>query len=420
MSETQFPPRPKEPSANLLSTPQPKPTRFKPGLILTLVFGSMILFSAALVYGLFVTPKPHGAASADDTGTANGNTPQFGSFPSGYDQVTANPPAPKVTASPPPLAPTQDHYAGNSSSQGAMQPVSNGQPAQETPAQIAADKAKTSDIFFQGTTDPAIQSQGQAADSGQGAAPAPAAGPLGGALGGAGAQPVSPGEDPSLQSEKNNFVASSQQQGQNDYTNTAEESPISKYEVQAGSIIPAALLTAVDSDLPGDVTAQVTENVYDSPTGNYLLIPQGSRLYGKYDSLISYAQTRALIVWNRIIFPNGKSIDLGGMIGTDATGKSGVQDQVNRHILGLTAALAAATLVSIGPEVALTLGQSSNSSSSTNIYTAPAENLGSNVNNLGQEFVSKELNRPNTITIRAGYPLNVLVNKDIVLTPFSP
>lgn len=418
MPDTPVLPAPKVLSQSLLGTPRPKPTRFKPGLILMLVFGSATFFAGALVYGLFLSPQAMKQNAQDDSGTANGNLPQFGTFPSGYAQVTGKGATARPLSGQKPLAPVQTLAAGDTSQP--LRPLGQSQEPQETPEQIAADKAKDSGIFFQGTADPSLEASGQGGGQTGAQSPVLPGGAPSGALQGAGSPPApSPGDDPSQQSEKTGFVANAAQGGQSDYTGTAEQSPISPYVVQAGAIIPAALLTAVNSDLPGDVTAQVTEDVYDSPTGDYLLIPQGSRLYGKYDSLISYAQTRALIVWNRIIFPNGKSIDLGGMIGTDPTGESGVQDQVNRHVLGLTAALAAAALVSIGPEIATNLGQSGGSSGNTNIYTTPAENLGENGNNLGQEFVSKELNRPNTITIRSGFPLDVLVNKDIVLTPYT-
>lgn len=416
MSENQAPPpAPKVPSQSLLGGARPRPTRYKRNLILALTGGAAVLFTGALVYGLFHSPGGGGTAQQQQPANT-GNLPQFGNFPSNYAQVTAKPPAPPAPKAP--LAPTNATAPAQPTP---LQPVNqtNGN-TQPTPAEVAAEKAMQSNIFFQGTTDPGLQSERGTTGTpsiipvaGAGAAP-------GGALaGGAGSQPVPPGADQSLQGEKNNFITANAQQPSDDYTGKPLQSPISPYEVQAGSIIPAALITAVDSDLPGDVIAQVTEDVYDSPTGHYLLIPQGAKLYGRYDSLISYGQTRALIVWNRIIFPNGKSVDLGGMIGTDPTGASGIKDKVNRHLWGLTAALGAATLLSFGPSLALEIPQSGGSNN-TNIYTNPATTLGENVNNIGQEFVSKELNRPNTITIRAGWPLRVLVNKDMILAPYTP
>ncbi|MDE2342764.1 MAG: hypothetical protein KGL63_05125, partial [Betaproteobacteria bacterium] len=367
----------------------------------------------ALTYGLFSGPhQGSGNASNTQNNTPAQQTPDvFGDFPTGYAQVTAaGKPAPPPATPKATMQPRQSMQANTGDQSGGADPD-----APETEAQ----KATKSSIFFSNTTDQAAQLT--AVQSTTPAAPQLMPTSITGAAGANSPPTDSTAADPGQQAEKNSFINTnaSSQAATTDYTGTPLETPASPYEVQAGSVIPAAMLTVINSDLPGDVTAQVTENVYDSATGNYLLIPQGSRLYGKYDSLISYAQNRVLVVWNRLIFPNGNSIDLGGMVGTDETGQSGVQDQVNRHILGLTAALATATLVSFGPSLALDIGQSGGSGS-TNIYTNPAQTLGQDTNNIGQEFVSKELNRPNTITIRAGWPLRVMVNKDMILEPYKP
>jgi type IV secretion system protein VirB10 len=373
-----------------------------------LMLGSTACFGAAMTYGLFVGPHQNSGASNQSAATPTQTPDVFGDFPSGYDQVTApaKPPPPPKSAALVPANTMQSAGGGQGDNEG----------SDPNSPETEASKATKSSIFFSNTTDQSVAAQ--LASSTPSSTPAPSV-QLTSA--GTAAQPQpSADADPGQQGEKSSFLASNAagQAGASDYTGTPLETPASPYEVQAGSVIPAALLTVINSDLPGDVTAQVTEDVYDTPTGNFLLIPQGSRLYGKYDSLISYGQNRALVVWNRLLFPNGKSIDLGGMTGTDPTGQSGLQDQVNRHILGLTAALATATLVSFGPSLAMDIGQSGGSGS-TNIYTDPAQSLGQNVNNIGQEFVSKELNRPNTITIRAGWPLRVMVNKDMILEPYK-
>ena len=129
------------------------------------------------------------------------------------------------------------------------------------------------------------------------------------------------------------------------------ESPPSKYIVQAGSVIPAALLAGIRSDLPGQVTGQVTENVYDSPTGRYLLIPQGSKLIGVYDSQVSFGQSRVLLVWTRLIFPNGRSIVLERQPGADPEGYAGLEDQVDYHWSRLFMAAALSTLLGVGSEL---------------------------------------------------------------------
>jgi type IV secretory pathway VirB10-like protein len=405
-------------NASLLAAAPPRATRYRRNLIIALTSGAAIFFAGAFVFGFMHSP---GGGPGQNSSTAtNQASPDFGQFPNSYADLTKKPTPPKGV-----LAPTNLPASGQTTQ--AATTANNGNstgngPPQESAAQLAADKAAASALFFSGTTDPdTVTAQAGQGGSGivqparLGILPTPGQVPAQGAQNGASA-------DPGGQGDKNSFLSASSTPPTTDYTSTSLQTPISKYEVQAGTTIPAALLTVINSDLPGDVVAQVTENVYDSPTGNYLLIPQGAKLYGKYDSLISYAQTRALVVWNRIIFPNGTSIDLDGMVGTDPTGESGVQDQVNRHIWGLVGAIAAATLLNFGPSLALeaTEPSQSNSGSTTNVYTDPAQNLGNSVNNIGQEIVSKELNRPNTITIRSGYPLRVLVNKDLVLQPYTP
>lgn len=214
----------------------------------------------------------------------------------------------------------------------------------------------------------------------------------------------------------NNAFLATQGNNQDTYAKPMQ-APISPYEVQAGSIIPAALITMSNSDLPGDLIAHVTENVYDSATGRYLLIPQGAKLYGRYANLIAYGQTRSLIVWNRLILPNGNSESLGGMIGTDAQGQSGMTGDVNHHNWSLVGALLFATAMSVGPSLAQSL---QSNSGGTLIYSNPAQQAGSNTQMIGQEFLARELARPNTIKVYGGQPLRVLVNKDMVLKPYTP
>ncbi len=153
-------------------------------------------------------------------------------------------------------------------------------------------------------------------------------------------------------------------------------------------------------------------------TGRYLLVPQGSRLVGKYDSLISYGQDRALVVWNRLILPNGDSIDLEAMPGADGSGYAGLQDETDHHRWAFAGALAVSTLLSLGPSIAQSVAQSGQSGSTT-VYAAPASALGSNTSQVGENMLNRELNRPNTITVRPGWPLNVLINRDLVMRSYT-
>ena len=189
------------------------------------------------------------------------------------------------------------------------------------------------------------------------------------------------------------------------------EAPASKYLVQAGSVIPAALLTGIRSDLPGQVTGQVTENVYDSPTGRYLLIPQGSKLIGLYDSQVSFGQSRVLLVWTRLIFPNGRSIVLERQAGADPAGYAGLEDQVDYHWGRLFMAAALSTLLGVGSE----LGARNNDS---DIVQALRRGSSDTLNQTGQQIVRRNLNIQPTLTIRPGFPVRVIVNRDLVLAPF--
>src|SRR5262245_53217774 len=185
----------------------------------------------------------------------------------------------------------------------------------------------------------------------------------------------------------------------------------SRYVVQAGAVVPAALITGIRSDLPGQVTAQVTENVYDSPTGRYLLIPQGSKLIGVYDSQVSFGQDRVLLVWTRLIMPNGRSIVLERQPGADTQGFAGLEDEVDHHWARLFGAAALSTVLGVGSE----LGATSNDNA---VVTALRRGSTDSLNQAGQQVVRRNLNIQPTITIRPGFPVRVIVNRDLVLAPY--
>jgi type IV secretion system protein VirB10 len=191
--------------------------------------------------------------------------------------------------------------------------------------------------------------------------------------------------------------------------------PASPYVVQAGTVIPGAMLTGIRSDLPGLITAQVTEAVYDTPTGRIRLIPQGARLIGTYDSQITFGQSRVLLVWTRLIMPNGRSIVLERQPGADAAGYSGLEDQVDNHWKELLGAAALSTLLAVGTEV--NSGSDSNDGNS-GIVQALRRGAGDTANQTGQQIVRRSLNIQPTLTIRPGFPVRVMVNRDLVLEPY--
>ena len=192
-------------------------------------------------------------------------------------------------------------------------------------------------------------------------------------------------------------------------------SPASSYVVQAGNVIPASLITGIRSDLPGQITAQVTENVYDSPSGRFLLIPQGARLIGVYDSQVAFGQSRVLLVWTRLIMPNGRSTVLERQPGADTSGYSGLEDGVDNHWGALFRAALLSTLLGVGSE----LGSTSGSGTNGDVIQALRRGSSESLNQTGQQVVRRNLNIQPTLTIRPGFPVRVTVNRDLVLEPYK-
>jgi type IV secretion system protein VirB10 len=186
--------------------------------------------------------------------------------------------------------------------------------------------------------------------------------------------------------------------------------PASPFILQAGAVISAALITGIRSDLPGQITAQVTENVYDSPTGRLLLIPQGTRIVGQYDNNVQFGQRRALLVWNRLIFPNGRSIVLERQPGADTQGYAGLEDGVDYHWWDLAKAAGLSTLLAVGTELAV--------SDEDRLVRAIRDGAQDTINDAGQQIVRRQLQVAPTLTIRPGFPVRVIVTRDLVLEPY--
>jgi type IV secretion system protein VirB10 len=188
------------------------------------------------------------------------------------------------------------------------------------------------------------------------------------------------------------------------------QAPPSPFVIQAGAVIPAALVTGLRSDLPGQITAQVTENVFDSPTGRHLVIPQGARLIGTYDNRVSFGQSRVLLVWTRLILPNGRSIVLERMPGADEQGFSGLEDGVDYHWGRLFLAAGLSTLLGVGLELG--------SNNESDIARAIRESGQDTVGRTGEEIVRRQLAVQPTLTVRPGFPVRVIVNRDLILEPY--
>ena len=184
----------------------------------------------------------------------------------------------------------------------------------------------------------------------------------------------------------------------------------------AGTLIPGLLLTGLNSDLPGQILGQVAQNVFDTSSGNHLLVPQGTKVIGQYDSRIVYGQERVLIVWTRLIFPNGKSISLEGMPGVDLSGYAGLSDQVNNHWGRLLTGVIFSSLLSASAQMAEGRNYSTIDPSYGELAT---QGVARNANQVGQEITRRNLNIQPTLEIRPGFRFNVFVHKDMILEPYK-
>ena len=373
------PPKPMAhvPPATAIRAAPPKPRRLSRTTLMagTLVLGVLIAF--ALVNGFSEHRRTPAADPDAQQNMQSANPPEnIRERPATYD----------LTQLQPPLEAGHDYLWGDHPPPAAVTSQTSPAPAsatyassQPSPLQTDAEAARTSSILFGG-------------HSGAGQRPPASAGDVG-AIG-----------------PHSNFING--QNGRDDGVLDATYlPPRSPYTVQAGSTISAALVTALNSDQPGRVIAQVSENVFDSVTGEQLLIPQGARLLGTYDADANYGDQRLLIVWNRLIMPNGWSIALRGMPGADASGSSGLHGDVDAHI----GRIAVASLLSGALGVAANQSQDGESNRlSQSVGDAAAQQAAQT----GSRIVDRELNVRPTLRIRAGARVRVLVNQDVVLRPY--
>ncbi len=228
------------------------------------------------------------------------------------------------------------------------------------------------------------------------------------------AQPNDPTAVQNRQSQKEAFLA----KGRETATRNAGtlQAPASPYTVMAGTIIPAALVTGINSDLPGQIIAEVTQPVYDTATGRYLLIPQGSRLIGRYDSQVAFGQRRVLLVWLRLVLPDTSSIALDKLPGIDPAGYAGLEDGVDWHWSRILAGAMLSTLLGVNAELAV----SNQNQANGNTVIALRDSAQDTTNQIGQEITRRNLSIQPTLTVRPGFRVNVMVNKDLVLRPYQP
>lgn len=198
----------------------------------------------------------------------------------------------------------------------------------------------------------------------------------------------------------------------NEYLDEQVMQPRSPYELKVGSVIPALLITSIDSDLPGEILGQVREDVFDSTSGRHLLVPKGTKIFGKYDSSIAYGQERLLVVWNRLIFPSGASLTLNGMPGVSPSGQAGFEADVNNHYLRVFGSAILMSVITAG--VQLSQPQESRFGAAPSTQQTLAANLGQNIGEVSAEMTRRNLNIQPTLNQKYGYRFNIMVTKDIV------
>ncbi|WP_447935688.1 TrbI/VirB10 family protein [Stenotrophomonas lactitubi] len=276
-----------------------------------------------------------------------------------------------------------------------------------------AEEAAASSVFFRSGSQkaaPVAQSQVAAAP---GFAANAAFDPMAAGPASTAAQPADPTAVQNRQDQKEAF----QKAGTTETRNSGNLSlPASPYQVMAGTVIAGALVTGIKSDLPGDVIATVTEPVYDTATGKFLLIPQGSRILGRYNSQVSYGQSRVQVVWNRIILPDTSSLTLDNLVGTDPAGYAGLEDDVDYHWGRIFAGAALTTLLGVGAELAAP----ENRQDGNRVIIAGRDSAQDSINQVGQEMTRRNLNIQPTLTSRPGLPVRIIVNKDLSLRPYQP
>ena len=387
---------------------QPRPvTRLNRRTLAILAGGLSVGVMGALIWSL--QPQQRGAGESTELYNVDRVSKSEGldGLPSDYSKLPKvpelGPPlpgdlGPAIVKSQQPMAPT---YAP---------PGHDPEDAQRKEAEAAA----ASSVFFRSGT----PGKGAAPGTAQVAATGSASGlagfdPLAAGPASTAAQPSDPTAVQNRQDQKEAFLKA----GSTETRNSGNlQMPTSPYQVMAGTVIAGALVTGIKSDLPGDVIATVTEPVYDTATGKFLLIPQGSRILGKYNSQVSYGQSRVQVVWNRIILPDTSSLTLDNLVGTDPAGYAGLEDDVDYHWRRIVAGAVLTTLLGVGAELAAP----ENRQDGNRIVIAGRDSAQDSINQVGQEMTRRNMNIQPTLTERPGLPVRIIVNRDLVLRPYQP
>jgi len=396
-----------EASATAKADPETLVLRGAPGRVVRFRRGAVIaiaaLGSTAIVGAAWVALKPATfrlVAGSDDRGDSSAKAPAdaLADAPKSYGDV------PQLGA---PLPgdlgrPILEHQRSIGASMPPAGPDQAAQAAEAERQRLAAERkaARESGVMVQvsGANRPAAVASSEASSAPTTAPTDPASPRLA----------LDPELDSNGQQRKADFLAGKDAAG--DINPHALLPAASPWTLSAGSVIAASLITGLNSDLPGLVTAQVTENVYDSVTGRTLLIPQGSRLIGSYDSVVAFGQKRALVAWQRIILPDGSLVRIDNAPATDTAGYAGLADKVDMHTWQLLKGVVLSTLLGVGTQ--LSIGGDSD------LVRAIRESTQQSASRTGDQLVSRNLGIQPTIRVRPGWPLRVVAHKDIVLRPW--
>lgn len=401
-SASEMPPPAKvDPETLVLRGSPGRVVRFRRGAVIAIA----ALGSTAIVGVAWVALKPaafHIVAGSEDRGDAGARAPAdaLADAPKSYGDVPQlGPPLPGDLG-----RPILNHQRADGAAVPPAGPDQAAQTAEAERQRLAAERkaARESGVMMQVSGAKAGAAGAAPAGVGASAATAPAE-----------ANPrlaLDPERDPNGQQRKADFLAGK------DETSDINPHPLvvapSPWTLSAGSVIAASLITGLNSDLPGLVTAQVTENAYDSVTGRTLLIPQGSRLIGSYDSVVAFGQKRALVAWQRIILPDGSSVRIDNVPATDTAGYAGLADKVDVHTWQLLKGVVLSTVLGVGTELSF-------GSSESDLVRAIRESAQQSGSRAGDQLVTRNLNIQPTISVRPGWPLRIVVHKDIVLRPWQ-
>jgi type IV secretion system protein TrbI len=338
-------------------------------------------------------------------------------LPADYSKLPAKP-APVPAASVPQLGPP---LPGDWGAASAMSPLPNGganlgPSAKSIDRQRQAEEVARSSVFFRASNTTG-KMDAAATNTGVSAIPNASTGPFNPMATGPASTATQPNDPTAIQNRQDQKEAFLSKGGDAATSNTGTlQAAASPYTVMAGTVIPAALVTGIDSDLPGQIIAEVTQPVYDTATGHYLLIPQGSRLLGRYDSQVAFGQRRVLLVWLRLVLPDTSSIALDKLPGIDPAGYAGLEDGVDWHWSRILAGAALSTLLGVSSELSV----SNEGDINGNTVLALRDSAQDTANQVGQEITHRTFSVQPTRKVRPGFQVNVMVNKDLVLRPYQP